>query len=244
MVAAMSDTLDALQKDAAVHPGWKEVARDTLDLLTFRISRERLRSLGNRHLQFGLLATWVVGIGRWWDDPSANVFQHLGVGSVAYVFVLALLLHLVVAPIGPEHWGYRRILTLITLTAPPAILYAIPVELFLGVDVAAAVNAWFLAIVATWRVSLLVFYLRRGAGLDRVRCVVGTFLPLAGIVSVLTWLNLAQGTVAVMGGLRETTSSDITNWIVMLLSVLSTLLLPVFGLAWIVLAVITWRRSR
>src|SRR3712207_7552248 len=45
-------------------------------------------------LAFGLACTWLVGVGRYWDNPRASLLQHLGVGSVVYVFALALLLWL------------------------------------------------------------------------------------------------------------------------------------------------------
>ena len=96
-------------------------------LLTFRVSSEELASLDNRHLAWGLFMTWVVGMGRWWDDPGAHLLQHLGLGSVVYVFILALLLWLIPLPLKPSNWSYKGVLTLITLTSPPAMLCAIPV---------------------------------------------------------------------------------------------------------------------
>jgi|GEM_PF-4987218 len=45
-------------------------------------------------------------------------------------------------------------LAFVTLTAPPALLYAIPVERFMTPSAASVTNAWFLAVVAAWRVGL------------------------------------------------------------------------------------------
>jgi hypothetical protein len=58
-------------------------------LLTFRASRDELRQFNYRHLALGLMLTWLVGMGRWWEDPHASLLQHLGIGSVVYIFLLA-----------------------------------------------------------------------------------------------------------------------------------------------------------
>lgn len=148
--------------------------RDLGRLLTFRLSRDGFRSFNRSHLILGLVFTWLVGMGRWWDDPGANLLQHLGVGSVVYVFVLAGLLWLVVRPFSPENWKYCHVLTFVALTSPPAILYAIPVERFTELSTAREINVWFLATVAAWRVALLFFYLRRSARLTLFAVVVAT----------------------------------------------------------------------
>ena len=110
-------------------------------LLTFRATEAELAALDRQDLLLGLLATWVVGIGRYWDDPGASFGQHLGVGSVAYVFALALLLWLILWPLAPTRWSYVRVLTFVTLVAPPAILYALPVERFASLATARSINA-------------------------------------------------------------------------------------------------------
>ena len=68
----------------------RDLLTTQLRVLTFRISREELLKLNRRHLAWGLAWTWIVGIGRWWDDPGARLLQHLGLGSVIYIFVLSL----------------------------------------------------------------------------------------------------------------------------------------------------------
>lgn len=209
----------------------------TLRLLTFRASREELVALGNVHLAFGLIATWIVGMGRWWDDPEAHLLQHLGLGSVAYVFVLAFVLWALTKPLGPQDWNYRGVLTFVALTSPPAILYAIPVERLLDLETARQVNVWFLAFVATWRVGLLVFYLRRLARLPWLSVIVASLLPLTIIVTALTALNLERAVFDVMSGLRDDgTSSDQAYGVLVGLTFLSTLLvaplLLAYGLIW------------
>jgi hypothetical protein len=192
-------------------------------LLTFRSSAEELRALDYRHLAFGLVCTWLVGMGRWWEDPKANLPQHLGIGSVAYVFVLAVFLWLVLWPLAPPNWKFLNVLTFVSLTAPPAVLYAIPVRHGLSLQTAETVRLWLLAVVAGWRVALLVFYLRRGAGLTGFCWVVAALFPLVFIVFSLTALNLERVVFNFMGGVREADRSvnDAAYRVLILITMLS-----------------------
>ena len=52
---------------------------------------------------------------------------------------------LVIWPLRPKEWSYKKVLTFVSLTSAPAILYAIPVERFLSLPTARSVNAWFLS---------------------------------------------------------------------------------------------------
>jgi hypothetical protein len=199
--------------------------RTSLLLLTFRASREELRALDYRHLAFGLFCTWLVGMGRWWEDPKASLLQHLGVGSVAYIFILAFFLWLVLWPLLPESWSLFNVLIFVSLTAPPALLYAIPVRHGLALQTAQAVRLWLLAIVAGWRVALLFFYLRRGAGLAGFRWILAALFPLLLIVFVLTALNLERVVFDFMGGIRaaERTVNDSAYSLMMLITMISML---------------------
>ena len=53
-------------------------------ILTFRATLADFERLENRHLAVGLVAAWLVGMGRYWDNPRVGVLQHAGVGSVVY----------------------------------------------------------------------------------------------------------------------------------------------------------------
>lgn len=48
-------------------------------------------------LAYGFIFTWLAGVGRYWDNPRAELWQIMGLGSIAYVFVLALII-----------WGVRK----------------------------------------------------------------------------------------------------------------------------------------
>jgi hypothetical protein len=110
---------------------------------------------------------------------------------------------LVVWPLRPKDWSYSKVVTFVSLTSAPAILYAIPVERFFSLDVARSVNAWFLAVVAAWRFALLIFFLRKYAQLGAFQTIVAACLPLKMIVTTLTALNLERAVFDIMGGLRE-----------------------------------------
>ena len=156
----------------------------------------------------GLIFAWIAGIGRYWDHPSAQLWQYLGLGSVIYVFVLALLIWGIIAPLKPINWRYKDVLTFVALTSPLAWLYAIPVERFLPMETAIDLNIYFLAIVAFWRVALFVHFLKAYARLSWLKVVVASLLPLAIILFALTLLNLEQAVFEIMAGLEEERSRD------------------------------------
>lgn len=223
---------------------WKSVITDTFRLLTFRITRDELLLFDKRHLIFGVVCTWIVGMGRYWDDPRAHLLQHVGTGSVIYVFALALLLWVIVAPLRPAHWSYFHVCTFVSLVSPPALLYAIPVERFFSLGTATTLNVWFLGVVAAWRVALLVFFLKRFALLGTFSVIVVTLLPLAAIVISLTALNLERAVFDVMGGLRQGTANDGAYAVLLLLTLLSFLLSVPLTACYIALVVASQRRSR
>jgi hypothetical protein len=80
------------------------------------------------------------------------------------------------------------------------LVYAIPVEAYFSLPVALALNAGFLAVVALWRVALLVTFLRRIAGLKGYAILVATLLPLALIVDVLALAGIPYEVYSAMVG--------------------------------------------
>lgn len=218
--------------------------RTALRVLTCRVSRDELLRLDRRHLAFGLVATWLVGMGRYWDDPGAHLLQHLGLGSVIYVFAIALFLWLLIWPLGPADWSYPRLLTFVTLVSPPAALYAIPVERFLNLATARSVNVWFLAVVATWRVALLFFYLLRSAQLRWYQVIVAALLPLTVIVTSLTMLNLERAVFDIMSGMGAGTASDGAYEVLFVLTLLSSMAFVPLLLGYLVLVVLAQLRRR
>ena len=207
-------------------------------LLTFRATPEDFTSLGRRDLVLGLTACWIVGMGRYWDDQRATLLQHLGVGSVIYVFALALLMWLIIKPLAPTDVSYRSFLGFIVMTSPPAILYAIPVERWMTLEEANQVNLWFLALVALWRLSLWVWYLIRHCHLSGAGIFVATTLPVTIIFLALVALNLHHVVFNIMGGIREAdkTSQDAAYAMLNMLLLLSGPLGTIAFFAWIIIA--------
>ncbi|HLF45575.1 MAG TPA: hypothetical protein VI548_04085 [Chitinophagaceae bacterium] len=201
-------------------------------MLTFRITTEEISSFSNKHLALGIAGTWLVGIGRYWDHENANLLQYAGLGSVIYIFILAAFIWLIVLPYKPANWKYKTVLTFISLTSFPAILYAIPVEKFMSNELAASTNAWFLLIVAAWRVALLFSFLNKFKELLGYVTTI-TFLPLVIIVSSLSFLNLEKVVFNIMGGIRHTNAAYKAYDVLLFMTVVSVILLLPFIAAYI-----------
>jgi hypothetical protein len=139
-----------IRQNGGITKNLGKIALDTLKLLCFRQFRLD-QSIYNWYLGFGLFFTWLCGIGRYWDNPRAEIWQYLGLGSVVYIFVLAFIVWILIKPLGPRNWSYKNILLFISLTSPPAILYAIPVERFTDLDSEQTQNdaAYFILILIT-----------------------------------------------------------------------------------------------
>ncbi len=180
-------------------------------------------------LGFVLAVTWLAGIGRYWDHPSAHAWQYLGLGSVAYIFCLSLILYLIVWPLRVASWSFRGVLIFVGLTSMPALLYAIPVERFVELGTAQEINAWFLAVIATWRVALLFRYLMTSAKLHWFAVTTVTVMLLSGIVVTLSMLNLEHVVFDIMAGVRESNASpnDQAYLVVVLLAFFSMWAFPV-----------------
>jgi len=213
----------------------KKVLSDQFALLIFRPFRPNLAEYRAYYFAWGFVATWLAGVGRYWDHPNAAWWQYLGLGSIGYVFVMAAFLWLVAAPIRPAHWRYDSVWLFVSLTSLPALLYAIPVETFMDLGQAQLANMLFLAVVATWRVILLFRYLRFSGRLSWGEVTVVALLPLALIVAALTVLNLEKAVFELMGGNRAGTANDGAYVILLLLTTLSLFASPVLALSYLVM---------
>ena len=212
-------------------------------LLLFKMKREEILQFDRSHFAIGLVATWLVGMGRYWDDPGASLLQHLGLGSVIYIFLLATFIWMILLPFRIENWNYFTVLTFISLTSFPAVFYAIPVERFTSIDTANTINVCFLAIVAFWRLALLYQFLKVFTRLPTWNIVVVSFMPICLIIATLTILNLHRVVFNVMGGLREPSAHDGTYFILLILTGASLILSIPLVLGYIV-AVYQSRKTR
>ena len=211
--------------------------------LFFRFQKDDVFKLNSTDLILGLIITWGVGIGRYWDDPGAHIGQYLGLGSLVYVFVLALILLLILLPFKIENLNYKKILTFITLTSLPAALYAIPVERFMTIPEASRLNAQFLAIVAIWRVAIYWRFLWV-IGFNWFRTTILAFLPLTLIVTCLTLLNLERAVFRIMGGFRQETPANDAYDILVLLTLTSAIAVGPLVLSFLGLIAYDWKKSK
>ena len=193
-------------------------------ILFLQSSKEDIVKLNNGYLIIGLLCTWIVGMGRYWDNPRANIWQHLGVGSVIYVIVLSAFIWLIVLPFKLEKWSYFRLLTYISLCSIPGILYAIPVEKFMSMDTAKSINAYFLGIVAIWRIMLLFRFLKQLDNLSIDEIMTCVFLPIVLIINTLAILNLEHVVFNIMSGNDKTSVNDRAYILVLVLTIASWIL--------------------
>lgn len=90
-------------------------------------------------------------------------------------------------------------------------------------------NVWFLAVVAIWRVALLLKYLKSVARLSGLCVLVATLLPLTLIVAVLAGLNLEHVVFKIMAGLEdhEKSANDGAYIILLVITYFSVMASPV-----------------
>lgn len=212
------------------------ILRQQFKLLTFQKLELDLDRNLRAYLIYVFVVTWLVGIGRYWDHPGAHIWQYAGLGSLIYILVLSAFLYVVVLPLKPIRWSYPLVLVFVGLTSLPAMLYATPVERFMPLEQAQQANAWFLAIVALWRVLLYIRFLSRGAGLCKFGTFIATLLPLSGIVVVLAVLNLEHVIFEIMAGVRteDRSPNDMAYSVVFLLSLFAYLAFPVTLICYLV----------
>jgi len=200
------------------------LTKTIIRLLTFKLTRDEMLQFNLKHFIAGLIGTWIVGMGRYWDDKGASLLQHLGLGSVIYIFVLAAFIWLIIKPFFVESWSYFTVVTFIGLTSFPAILYAIPVEKFVRINTATTMNVWFLIIVASWRLCLLYFFLKHFTKLGLGYIITVTLLPICVIITSLTALNLHRVVFNIMGGFSEPNVHEGAYTVLMFLTVISVIL--------------------
>lgn len=180
-------------------------------LLFFRFTSADFSTLGSRDAGVGVVCAWIAGMGRYWDHPTAGPAQKSALGSVVYVFALSALLWLLLLPLRTNRQKYVTILANVSLTAPLAWLYALPVERWFDIGTAISMNLWFLAIVAFWRVCLLGRFLFRGASCSPARTLLLTLLPLCAILGLLTALNLEHAVFELMASSRREHAVEAVN---------------------------------
>ena len=204
-----------------------------LKVLSFRSKREDMLTWGWAELTLGIVCTIIVGAGRWWDDTrDLPLYVHFGIGSVAYVLVLGSVLWVLIRTLADEPPSFVRVLTFVCFVSPPAMLYAVPVEQWMDMASAQSLNLQFLAVVAAYRVALLVHFCRVSVLFDWTKTIVTTFLPISIAIFFVAQLNVTGVIIDFMGGVRggEPNRKAEMETFVMLLSCLSWIVTPILTL--------------
>jgi hypothetical protein len=188
-----------------------------------------------RCLWVGLLFVLSAGLAREYDGQDLlREPWHLLVpfaASLAASFLLfliscgSLFLHKEGRP--PFFGAYRAFLTLFWMTAPLAWLYAIPYERFLSPADATRANLLTLALVAAWRVALMV----RVVSVISRRTVTSSLLlvmAFADAAALAAVVMIPQPVVAIMGGVRLTESEQVIHGATFLVSCLGVISAPVW----------------
>jgi hypothetical protein len=215
-------------------------------VLTFRASRKDFVRANTTDFVVAMLFVWVAGIGRHWDRTAGDWWKNFGLGSVGYVFVLALLFYLVIrfAP-GKRYPRYFQVVTFVAMTGPPALLYAIPVEMIFPdpkFRTANTINAVFLAVVALWRVFLLAYFLRT-MRISTAQAFYGMTVPIALILMIIVMTDSTYSMVMHMGGFHVVTPHDKENEGVLLFAILSMMAASVLVPAYLLhVAVVAYQR--
>jgi hypothetical protein len=110
--------------------------KDFARFLVFQPLRGDVATHWRRYLLVGLAITWLVGVGRTWDNAYAPLWLRSGLPSVLYAIALAGFIWAIVAALRPGRWTYRNVLLMLTMTAAPGLIYAVPVEQFLNENTA------------------------------------------------------------------------------------------------------------
>jgi hypothetical protein len=129
----------------------------------------------------------------------------------------------------PFFSAYRAFLTLFWMTAPLAWLYAIPYERFLSPGQATSANLWTLALVAAWRVALMVRVVSvlTSRGLGPSLFLVMAFADAVALTAVYL---MPKPVVSIMGGVRLTESEQAISGATFCVSCLGILSAPIWGI--------------
>jgi hypothetical protein len=168
----------------------------------------------DRHsLWVGLLLVLSAGLAREYDGQDLlrepwHLLIPVG-ASLAASFLLFLVAcgRLFLRREGPPPFlaAYRSFLTLFWMTAPLAWLYAVPYERFLSPGAATWANLWTLALVAAWRVALMVRVVSVLTGREVISSAV-LVMAFADAAALAAVYMIPQPVVSLMGGVRLTES--------------------------------------
>jgi hypothetical protein len=212
-----------------------------------------LEIAGNpRALWVGLLFVLSAGLAREYDgEDLLHEPWHLAlplVASLASSFVLFTVAYGVAVLKGeavrPFFRRYAAFLGLFWMTAPLAWLYAIPYERFLGTVDATQANLATLALVAAWRVLLMIRVLQVGLGYSAAGAAALVMLFADGVVLAVVDFLPVPGLLGLMGGVHVPDSERVLSAVATYAMLLGVCSFPLWVIAAVVLAVVSkpaWR---
>ncbi len=222
----------------------RTILTDFLRFIFFQPLKGNLGTDWRAYLFTGFVITWLVGFGRTWDFNAAPLWLRTGFPSVLYTLLLAAIIWVVVLALKPARWSYRNVLLMVTMTAAPGLVYAIPVERLMQPDAARGANMLLLLVVATWRMALYFRFLRDIALLPRVATIVAWLLPPTLIVAPLSLFGVLTAIARGMGGVREQVEpGEISGGAIFFIAAASWIALPILLIAFMILAIHRHRRT-
>lgn len=212
----------------------KTALRSIGRILTFRATCGDIENDVWPLLLIGVLLTWAVGFGRWWDDPrELPYFARMGFGSVLYVFVLSGLLWVISYPLAKEKVGYADFAAFVAATSVPGFVYALPIEAISASSTASFYNIAALVFVSAYRVSLLLWFLSKILDMKHWRATVCAFLPISGITFFISLADFGDKIVNMMGGFRGNVSQTASQAVVLWIGYVSFCAAPILLIAYI-----------
>lgn len=212
-------------------------------VLTFRATYEELTRHSVMMCIIGMGITMAVGIGRYWDDPrQLEMGKVMGFGSLAYAFLFAFTLFLLLLPFGRKI-RYIDSLAFVTATAAPGIVYAMPIEVMVSDDLSYRYNLVALLFVSAYRVALFVWFLKKVCDLTIPQTVVTTLLPLSTIVAGLMISNRMVLILDVMGGFRGATEPTRIEETLQAIGSLALIFSPTMVALYIALILIKYKKA-
>jgi hypothetical protein len=219
-----------------------QVFADFVRFVRFRALEGNPRGHWPLYIGVGLALTWVVGAGRYWDAPETPLLIRSGATSIVYAVVLAAFIWIVGLALRPERWTYRSVLLMVTMTSLPGILYAIPVERLMPIEIASVVNLVFLLVVATWRMLLYRHFLKTVAKLPPSETLIAWLLPPSVIVAVLSVFGLLNEVMRGMSGDRAPDANELATSAFLYVGFAAWIALPVLIVCFVVMTLRRWRR--
>lgn len=191
-------------------------------------------------LWIGLIFVFVAGLAREYDGADLRREPwHLIIPLGASLLISMPIFLLVRRWRDSDHtwipfWqDYRCFLSLFWLTAPLALLYAIPYERMMPPDTAMLANLWTLAAVAVWRVVLI----SRISSVVFGRTFRASFFLVMLIVDLFALGAMSQfagPTLQIMGGIRLRSGEALLSELALLLTVGTLLSIPIWAIgAWL-----------